>query len=151
MQGRTVASVIGVVGGGILFFISFWLIIEFLQPLLPLILQEHEVDDMPVVQEDKKDVLPDLLAEGFKVELVSVEMPQPSVKVKPQRMKPVVQPKSGPGSRSETNVAVSVIPTERILAKGRSLLEIPDNAKKTPSNIWGFFKTGIFAIHAGCL
>lgn len=143
MQRQTAFSVIGAAGGGILVFVALWLIVfKFLQPLSPQILQERKVEDIPVVQEDKKDVLPDPLEEGFKVELVSVEMPQPLVKIKPQRTKRVVQPKPSSDSHSETNVAVSVTPTTRILAKGRSLLETPDNARKLPQIYGDFSKLG---------
>lgn len=143
MQRQTALSVIGAAGGGILFFIILWLIVfKFLQPLSPQILHELEVEDISLVQEDNKDILPDPLAEGFKVELVSVEMPQPFEKIKPQRTKRVVQPKPSSDSHSETSVAVSVTPTTRILAKGRSLLETPDNSKKLPQIYGDFSKLG---------
>jgi len=120
---------IGVAGGGILFFITLWLIVfKLLQPLSPQILQEREVEDISLVQEDKKDILPDPLAEGFKVEFLSVEMPQ--------------EPKRSSDSHSETNIAVSVTPTKRILAKGRSLLETPDNSMKLPQIYGDFSKLG---------
>ena len=135
MQRQTVASVIGAVGGGILIFVTLWLIVfKFLQPLSPQKLPEHEMEDASVVQEKK--VLTDPLSEGFKIELVSVEMPQPVVKIKPQ------QPKPSSKNRSEATVAVSVTPTASILAKGRSLLETPDNAKKLPQIYGDFSKLG---------
>lgn len=135
MQRQTVASVIGAVGGGILIFVTLWLIVfKFLQPLSPQKLPEHEMEDASVVQEKK--VLTDPLSEGFKIELVSVEMPQPVVKIKPQ------QPKPSSKNRSEATVAVSVTPTARILAKGHSLLETPDNDKKLPQIYGDFSKLG---------
>lgn len=143
MQRQTALSVIGAAGGGILVFVTLWLVVfKFLQPLSPQILQKREVEDIPVVQEDKKEVLPDPLAEGFKVELASVEIPEPVVKIKPQRTKRIAQPKPNSDSHSETKVAVSVTPTTRILAKGRSLLETPDNAKKLPQIFGDFSKLG---------
>ena len=135
MQRQTVASVIGAVGGGILIFVTLWLIVfKFLQPLSPQKLPEHEMEDTSVVQEKK--ALTDPLLEGFKIELVSVEMPQPVVKIKPQ------QPKPSSKNRSEATVAVSVTPTARILAKGHSLLETPDNDKKLPQIYGDFSKLG---------
>ena len=136
MHRQILVSVIGAACGAILFFVILWVIVfKCLQPLSSQILQEHEVEDIPVVQEEKKDVVPDPLAEGFKVELASVEMPRPAVEIKQQ-------PKSGPVSRSGQNVAVSLNPTERILGNGRLLLETPDNAKKLPQIYGDFSKLG---------